>query len=262
MNGPFGRVQDASDARRLGKFSESVSSCLNALVEAGYLVQTGPASWVLANGGQVGTDPISAIYPPFTVTNQSDEFNGASFSGWTSVVPGSNEPTITQVNNTLSLLMPGGDSSGVVHAYLRAPTIATGSSVTCALRGVGPSTNYHMAGVLFTDGTTYGAGKQMMWYICPPQNDLQMATWTDFNNQVSVTTYAISGQCPYGDLFLKLVYSATNTWQGWVSADGISYVNMTGNISYTLTPTRAGFFASTFSAGTPFNWNYRFVRFQ
>src|SRR5207253_180841 len=47
--------------------------------------QTLGVKWAAPSGGGGGTDPKTSIYPSFTVSGDSDEFDGGSFSGWTAV---------------------------------------------------------------------------------------------------------------------------------------------------------------------------------
>lgn len=212
--------------------------------------------------GAAATDPISSIYPIFSIGANDDEFSAGTFpTGWTAVNSGSHLPTITNTNNVLSLLLPGSDASGEMHAWVKAPTITAGSFVECAVRGLGETANFHMAGVVFADGQTYTAGKQVAWYILPSTGNVQISNWTNYNTQGSPTVKNLSGLAPIGDLFLRLLYNGSNSWSGLISPDGISWVNVASGYASTMTPTRAGFFVSTFSSANPFAWCFRYVRF-
>jgi len=56
----------------------------------------------------VTDDPISSLYPVFTVGANDDEFNDSNFSGWTTVNSGSFIPTIIESNHVASIVHPGG----------------------------------------------------------------------------------------------------------------------------------------------------------
>ncbi len=56
------RVPDLTDKRRLGRFTEIVSSIVNSLIGQGYLVRTGPTSWTL-NSAMTAAE-IEAAFTP------------------------------------------------------------------------------------------------------------------------------------------------------------------------------------------------------
>jgi len=207
-----------------------------------------------------GTDPKTAVYPQFTPAGVDDEFDDGSFSGWTLVDDGTHQATVTEANNVCSIALPGGDTSQHLHAWLKAATVSVGDVIEAVIRGVGPSANFHMCGLIMADGTTYGSGAQVCWALVPVSNTLQLFAHSNFNTQGTNTTVTLSGTTPNSDLFLRLKYVAANTFAGYVSADGVSWINLTGSLARTVTPSQVGFFATTFSATSPFNWSLRYFR--
>lgn len=215
-------------------------------------------------------DPRSAIYKPFTPTGDDDEFDDASFSGWTAVNAGSPSLTLTEANDVLSILHPGGDANAQMHSWVKARTINVGDWVEAAFRVATNITanQFPNCGVLFANGNTYGAGAQVFgcWGL---QNAgaaaYVMRAFTNFNT--AGTTQSVTAPVSHSgttDIILRLVYQAANTWQLHFSADGITFVNAITNLSYTMTPTHAGFFCTTWAnsnATTKSNFSFRYVRF-
>lgn len=217
----------------------------------------GTFSWAAA---PPTTDPITAIYPSFAVTGSSDEFSSGSFSGWTAVNSGSHLPTLIQSNNCLSLLHPGGDGGSEMHAWMKSPTITTGSFVECSCRSVGINQNFNMCGVTFANGTTYGSGAQCNWYLSLSESGWRHDAWTGYNSQGSTTLFQYSGGAPTSDQLLRLVYNGSNSFSAYASCDGISWL-LISTKTVTLTPTWAGFFVSTYTGTNPCLFTYRYVKF-
>lgn len=275
-------VKEPNNMRR---FTQISSVLLNSLLDSGQIKRTGPDTFTITGAGGLtpgtytnatvtvdaqgnisaissgpgGTDPISSVYPIFTVTGQDDEFD-STFTGWTAVNSGSHLPTLTEGNNVLSVNHPGGDAASELHAWMRAPTITTGSFVECAFRSCGIAQNFIQGGVIFADGTTYGSGTQANFFESSSDTTLALGSITGYNNQVSATTVSYQSAASRGDVFLRLVYNGSNSFTGFVSCDGQAWVQAVTK-SVTLTPTKAGFFVSTFGGTKPFLWSFRYVKF-
>jgi len=218
---------------------------------------------VIAGGGGATTDPISSVYPVFTPAGDSDEFSATNFpTGWTAVNSGSHLPTITETNNTLSIYHPGGDASAELHAWMKTTTVNVGDYIEVAFRQYGRTQSFPLAGVLFADGTTYAAGTQIGLWLSPTEaNQLRWSRMTGYNTQAaSIGSVGTLSAGPYGDVFLRLKYTAANTWLPYASPDGISWAEMATAFAGTLTPTAVGFFVSTWSGASPCVWNFRYFR--
>jgi hypothetical protein len=206
------------------------------------------------------SDPISSVYPAFTVTGNSDEFDDASFTGWTAVNSGNFLPTLTEINNVLSINMPGGNDGAALQAWVKAQAFVVGDWIEIAVRGMGNDVSARV-GVVFANGNTYGAGAQIDYGIAPFSNLFIGGSYTNYNTDGGTSFLAPASRAPYTDWFLRLKYTAANTFVGYVSCDGISFVNITGDQSRTLTPTHGGFFVTSYSGVSPFNFCIRYVRF-
>lgn len=254
------RVPDFSDERRVGRFTEKVRNILNSLLLEGLIVQTGADTYTIAPSGTTNADPKTAIYPAFTVTGQSDEFDDESFSGFTSVTSGNHAPTLTESNNVLSIYTPGSDPSAELHAWVKSATVAVGDYIEIAIRGAGRPQDFNVCGVVMADGATYGAGQQAIFHWSPNEVKFVLSDFSGYNTQDAFNGFTGATNVPATDMLLRLKYSAANKFRGYTSPDGVSWVDVTGEISITLTPTYVGFFYSTWGGTLPFVWSIRYFK--
>lgn len=216
-----------------------------------------------SNGGTVqpGIDPISSIYQSFTVSGNSDEFDGGSFTGWTAVNPGTHVPTVTQANNCLSLLSAGSDALGEMNAWVKTGlTLTAGNFVQCGLRSWGFGQNFNSAGLLFADGSTYNSGAQAVLYESQNEQGVRTEAHTNYKTQGTSNLDSMQGFASRTDVHLKWIYNGSNSFTSQISPDGISWVTVR-TMSITVTPTVAGFWVSTQSGSKAFCWSFRYVRF-
>lgn len=215
-----------------------------------------------ANGSAgSGSDPISSVYPVFTPAGVDDEFDDNNFSGWTLVDDGTHQPTVTETNNVASVLVPGGDASAHLHGYLKSTTVNVGDYIQMGFRLLGLSQNFVICGLIFADGATYNSGSQFVWYYSPAEGGCVYNSPTGFNaGGLPNGTKTIPAGDAFGDIHLRLKYEAANTFSGWVSPDGVSWLNLTGSITRTLTPSRVGFLLTSWGGANPFVASLRYFR--
>jgi hypothetical protein len=227
----------------------SIASHLLSATVTEVLTKTGLATLI-----SEGTRP----YPLFVPAGVDDEFNNGSFTGWTLVDDGSHQATVTETFDVASLSLPGSDTAAHLHAWVKgAVLVNTNDYIQMAFRGTGQSANFNMCGLIMADGNTYGAGAQVCVGYCPSQNNFQFFAQTNYNTQGTNNTYTVLGTAP---IFLRLIYLGSNHWATYISADGISWLNISGTITYTLTPAYVGFWATSWGATTPFNWSLSYFR--
>lgn len=280
------RVPNPADGQRLRRHTEKVSEVLNSLMAQGLLVQTAPGAWSLAGvagatgpqgpAGATGAtgatgpkgDPgtssgVAAIYNPFTAGSNDDLFSDGTFSGWTAVNDGgSSLATVTEANNCASFLLPGGDTTSHLQAWVKAVTLSAGNFVEACFRGMGVAQNFNIAGVLMADGATYNSGAQQTCYQSVSENLYISSNHTGYNaRSTNAQSVALPASAPIGDTFLRLVYLGSNTFRMYASPDGVSWVPLAASFTRTLTPTYAGFFVTTWGGASGFCWSFRYVRF-
>jgi hypothetical protein len=59
---------------------------------------------------------------------------------------------------------------------------------------------------------------------------------------------------------MRWKYEGSNTFRGYVSPDGISWIDITGSTSYTLTPTHIGFSMSTWGSSSSYAMSLAYIR--
>lgn len=214
------------------------------------------SSWDTVDKG-----PRSAIYPPFVPGSADDEFDDESFSGWTAVnAGGATVPTLTETNDVLNINVPGGDAAGQLNAWVKNPgTINIGAKIQVAVRFGGPNGNYNQFVLLFSDGSTYGAGNQATMRMSISQDLIINSLHTNF------TTEGTAGSNNYmantnGWHHLRFEYSAANEFKSYYSADAISW-SLRRTYARTITPTHIGFATTTWGVAILGQWSLAYFRY-
>lgn len=210
--------------------------------------------------GTISLPSRSSIYLPFTPTGVDDEFDDQIFSGWTLVNDGTHLATYTEINDCLSILLPGSDTSAHLQAVMKTTTVAVGDVIECAVSGMGENANFQTFGLIFADGVTYNTGNQACWSIFPSAQNLQIFAQTSYNTQGSSSAKGIGTSLPFPCQFLRFKLISAGNFAGFASCDGISWVNMTGTVAITCTPAAVGFFSSTWNSSVPYMWSVRYFR--
>lgn len=193
------------------------------------------------------------VFPSSTGHTLDDEFDDGSLdAAWTRVDNASDvaNVTYTEGSDVLSIKNVGAGASGRYHALLKPLSgISFPVTIECAMRYFSTyAINYYMLNLGFSDGTTYGSGKQILArpYV---NNTLATAlavsytTNTGFNTELTGVVFA-NYQLMGGPFYWRIIWSAANTFQFWMSGDGVSWIQFGTNVAYTMTPTHFGTFVS------------------
>lgn len=194
------------------------------------------------------------VFPSSAGHVLDDEFDDASLdSSWIRVDNSGDAANVTwtESSDVLSMKNLGADAAARYHALLK-PLNGVSFPVTIegAMRHFSNyATNYFMLGVGFSDGTTYGAGKQVQtrsytYSSIATALRISATTNTNFNTEISASWEFGDFQTMGGPWFWRIIWSAANTFQCWFSPDGVSWIQFATNISYTMTPTHVGIFTS------------------
>jgi len=198
-------------------------------------------------------DSISSLYPVFTVGANDDEFDDGSFSGWTAVNVGTQVPTITETNNVASVLHPGGGGSAYLWAYMRSYAMQTNDYIETGFKHNGTGASFQRIGLIMADGVTWNAGSQALFSVSYAQQFVNFSSYTNYNVDGGGSTFA---QQPMpqgcGMTFLRFKYEGANHFRCYISSDGISWIDMSGQQTRTLTPTYIGFYVTPYAGGDPF----------
>lgn len=242
---------DANDAiealeAKVGKDGSAVTSSLDYRVNALESTPAGPGTDIQI-GGSVGAS--------------DDEFDDASFTGWTKVESGSHLITVTERDNRLSVAHPGGDSSAEMHGIVKSATINSGAYVESCISAMGVLQNFNVVGLVFANGSTYGAGAQALFYFSIQEQKFYSIAFTNYSSAGSfnsVNNWEM-GRGPR-DLFMRWKYEGSNHFRGYVSPDGISWVDITGQQTITLTPSHFGVVMSTWGGASAMAYSFRYIR--
>ena len=198
------------------------------------------------------------------VTAYDDEFDdGVLSSEWTAVTP-TGTASWTEHRGVLSVVGKG-QSAGDCAALLQSLNgLSYPLFVVTAMRRMSYNQNYWSSGLVFTDGTN--TTSNAVWYATRSQsggaraNLLRSGTLTN----ISTTAWSLTTTpraWTIGWEFHRLDWISTNTWRGWSSADGISWLpwNQTEE-TITLTPTHYGPAVSTEGGAQNHSASFDFFR--
>ncbi len=177
--------------------------------------------------------------------------------------PSSAHLTWTETEGCISALHTGTDAAAGYHALLKphGGNFAIGNYVeTCTIYN-GLNTSSPMAGIMVTDGVTNGAGAQILcatWNnSTAPYQNLGIRRGVNFNtDNANAGNFAVNP----GRVYLRLHWVAANSFRTLWSRDGISWLAMVGNTSYTCTPTHIGFFITSWGSTTDFAYPFEYLR--
>ena len=178
-----------------------------------------------------------------------DEFNDNSLdSAWVRVDNASDAANVvwTEYHDVLSMKNSGAGASLRYHALLKPLNgLSFPLTIEIATRHFSQyAINYFMFGVMFSDGITYGAGKQIQtrpYTYGSIATALMLSASTNINFNTEIAYFeSLNYQTIGGPFYHRLIWSAANTFQVWFSPDGVSWFQNSSNIPYTITPTYVG----------------------
>lgn len=214
--------------------------------------------------------PSDNLWVPANISHTlDDEFDDNSIDGaWIRVDNSSDAANVTwtESGNLISMKNVGAGVGGRYHALLKS---LGGRSfpitIDAATRHLSQyAISYFMLGIGFADGTTYGAGSQITTRFYT-RNDTATAVITGIDGLANFLTASVASD-PYriqvmgGPFYHRIVWSAANTFQAWVSVDGVSWIQFISNYSYTITPTHFGIFTSNWGSGQPTIGSIEYIR--
>jgi hypothetical protein len=184
---------------------------------------------------------MKKLYPLSSAqASEDDDFMDGSFTGWTTVEGGSTTLTVTESNGRCSVVHNGGGTTAYFIARMKAHTFATNDWIETAVQFGGVSQNHNMGGLCMSNGTTWGTSNAFHWLVRTNTTACRRQGNNGFNSDTSNGDYALPlPAAPW--TFLRLRYEGSNTFRGYTSPDNVSWIDVTGAQTYTLTPTHIGF---------------------
>lgn len=243
-------------------------------VDADLLIIEDSENGYIKKGLQVGNLPTGSGNAPEWVAHlaspddsadivAAQEFNGSS--GFTKVEPSGTTNDI-EARSLLSVLFHGQTSSHAT-AYLWAfpggESFAVNDylEVGMMVTGLAGSENT-MVGCLLTDGTTTTSNQMACWYFFTTLGniDLRGGVLNNFGATLGQREVNVRSIMPL--IRIRLRYTATNTWQGEISPDGLQWTAYgASTVSRTITPTHYGVTVSRSGSGAePSVVGFEYVR--
>ena len=200
--------------------------------------------WASAAGGGGAEDWVKNMLGyPTSVGADDTVWAGSDYStDFTTVTVSGTAATITEQDGILSVLQVGDMTTGDVNAGLKAHTFSTGDEWTLACRFFPHvSAQTSRAGLLITDGTT-GAANAVFAHVEDDNGTmaavLRKGTLTALTTETWKNNFTLTSG-PF--IWIKLIYSATDTFQALLSSDGVNWHDFgQTTTSHTMTPTHVG----------------------
>lgn len=226
-------------------------------------------------GGGGGSLKDTRWTPPSPAHALSDEFSNAALdAAWTRVdnAADAGQVTWTEAADVLSVRDTGPGAPERYHALVRSLagatfplTIETASRTLHRL-----DLSYWMHGLVFSNGTVYGAGAQVITrpYLRAGVESYRVSgygvtNWdAEAGQAIQFPGASETDWHPWGGLlYQRLIWTATNSFTFWISADGVSWIQVGGTMTRTLTPTHAGFAVTKWGGSTaPSVASYEYFR--
>ena len=200
-----------------------------------------------------------------TVHAVDDEFDNASKdAAWVESDP-SGTTVWTEKRHVLSASFFGqGDAD--IATFMKPLALSAPVTIETAFRVFADDPNFATVGLLFADGTaSTDDGVGVRFYTTNTAQswiNIRNGTLATFSSAPSgVSNVEISaGSFPFSHLYLRMIWSATNTWKTMYSIDGITWLNAVGTGTSTLTPTYMGMFVSAWTGSGKHAASFEYFR--
>lgn len=231
--------------------------------------QAAGVKWADASGG----GPADRIYVPGgTVNAYDDEFDDGSIDGdWAAV-------DVTSYANSwyepsgikgLSGSFPAGKGTWKYAGLLKSFTgLDAPFYIETAVRLMTRVQSYPLAGLWFSDGVTVGSGAQVYAgytlgsWSSSKRNAVGWGRTTGFNARTNFGEVELQPANMQDHIFIRLAYESANTFRVYSSLDGIAWFDMSGALSYTLTPTYFGVLETTHDNSPTYAFGANFAYFR
>lgn len=174
--------------------------------------------------------------------------------------------TYTESGGVLSMLHTGTDSTSEMHGLVQPiGSFGIGDTLETAILGPwGVGQDYPMCGLVLADGTTPGAGTQVIctvWYSSGFRS-IGIRHETNWNVDAGGSVDQIVGPSTWGAwMYLRLTWDAVNSFTWAWSMDGVSWITY-GAFAVTMTPTHLGLMFSSWGASNTIGASVEYVRKQ
>jgi hypothetical protein len=136
---------------------------------------------------------------------------------------------------------------------MKSYAVQTNDYIEMAFKLGGFQQNYNACGLVMADGTSYGAGNQIVFYVRMNAGAIINSAFTNYNTEGAYGfSDSVLQYLGHGLIFMRLKFEGSNHFRSYISVDGISWVNTIAQQTYAMTPTYIGFFVSPYGGANPF----------
>jgi hypothetical protein len=211
-----------------------------------------PVRFIVTAGSLINLRSRDAIITPISANpyGLDDDFGDSILdSSWVQVDGNSTSSHVTWTEGAdqLSVLHNANCTATNIHAKVKAlGSTSLPLTIQIGVRYFTPyAYNYLMIGPVFADGTTAGAGKQMLHMDYTNSNlatavNLSTRSFINYTTETTPVVDVGSYQWMGPVLHQRLIWASANTFHSEVSPDGLSWHRYATSMSYTMTPTHAG----------------------
>ena len=200
-----------------------------------------------------------------SLSTDDDNFDDENFSGWTFV---GSTPSITQSieqDHKFSIILPESSANAQYYAWMKNKTVPTNGWVQAGFQFSDSGGQYPIPAVIMANGSTWNAGKQLVWGFSPHETQYFLRDMTGYNAHVNASGYGTINECPKSTLHLRLEFVSNDHYSGYVSFDGLLWAKVFNNLSYGsigAAPTWLGFGFTTWGAAREFHFGCTYCRFS
>lgn len=218
-------------------------------------LDTAPVNHVVTAAGLLGFRKLlladmALIDPTDSISADDDDFDDESFSGWTTVERGGYASTVVERNHRLSVLLPSGTAAAQFYGYMKAKVPSAGNYIQAGFQYVGGGSSYPMFGLGFSDGATYGAGKQAAFTFSPAQTQWYTRDQTNWDTAAGGSGGTGLYSPIMNTLHLRMIWNSADNYDCLASPDAINWATIfsAAGIGSVGTPSHVGIMLSNWGA--------------
>jgi hypothetical protein len=122
--------------------------------------------------------------------------------------------------------------------------------IETAVRIMSVEFGYPAIGLCFSDSSTYNSGNQVTGMYIENSCMINLSKWSTFNVRDASNEIGLSAGKQLDCIYMRLEYTAANTYNFYISMDGVAWINVNGSANYSVTPTHFGLITTTHENST------------
>lgn len=218
------------------------------------------ANFRLQNLAEAGLVPYED-----SLSADDDEFDDENFSGWTAVATTPALVTSVERHHRFSTVLPTGTAAAQYYAWMKNKTPSAGDWVQAGFLFAGSGSQYPIPAVIMANGSTYNAGKQIVFGYSPHEEQFIIRDMTGYNTHIGFSSYGTVRDHQFGAVHMRLQFESNDHYSGFVSPDGVTWATVFNNLnlgSFGTAPSWCGFGATIWSATREYSFSTTYCRFS